>query len=265
MGLSSLPVKLAPPAAAPALARSAPQRPAPAAPPRPAPVAAARRQPEPAPASQSAPARVELFVSQAFEGPELSREEKIRVLRELDEKQVKGCTKCRLHETRTHTVFGEGAPDAQLMFIGEGPGENEDLTGRPFVGRAGQKLDEMIGAMGLSREQVFIGNIVKCRPPGNRVPAPDEVETCTPYLLRQIEVIRPKVIVTLGLPASQYMLKSKTSMGRMRGQWHDWRGIKLMPTYHPAYILRNYTVETRKAVWSDLQKVMAELGLKPRP
>lgn len=265
MGLSSLPVKPAPPADTPAMARSTPRHPAPATPPRPAPVAAAHRQPDPTPAQPPARAPVELFVSRALlDGPEASREEKIRVLREMDEKQVKGCTRCRLHETRTHTVFGEGAPDAQLMFIGEGPGENEDLTGRPFVGRAGQKLDEMIGAMGLKREQVFIGNIVKCRPPGNRVPAPDEVETCTPYLLRQIEVIRPKVIVTLGLPASQYMLKSKTSMGRLRGQWHDWRGIKLMPTYHPAYILRNYTIETRKAVWSDLQKVMAELGLKPK-
>lgn len=207
---------------------------------------------------------VELIVAPAFAGPELSREEKTRLLKELDERNVKGCTKCRLHETRTHTVFGEGDPDAKLLFIGEGPGESEDLSGRPFVGRAGQKLDEMIGAMGLKREQVFIANIVKCRPPGNRVPASEEVETCTPYLLRQIEIIRPRVIVTLGLPATKYMLNLNLTMGRMRGQWHDWRGIKLMPTYHPSYILRNYTVETRKAVWSDLQKVMAELGLSAR-
>ena len=153
--------------------------------------------------------------------------------------------------------------DAQIVFIGEGPGETEDQTGRPFVGRAGQKLDEMIAAMGLRREQVYICNVVKCRPPENRQPLTDEVEACTQYLVKQLEIIRPKVIVTLGLPATQFMLQSKMSMGRMRGQWHEWRGIKLMPTFHPAYILRNYTVETRKAVWSDLQKVMAELRLSP--
>ncbi|MGE5610648.1 MAG: uracil-DNA glycosylase [Bacillota bacterium] len=193
----------------------------------------------------------------------LTREEKIRQLAALNEQQVKGCTRCRLHQQRTHTVFGEGDPDAALCFIGEGPGESEDLSGRPFVGRAGQKLDEMIAAMGLTRDQVFIANVVKCRPPGNRAPAPDEVDACTPYLERQLQIIRPKVIVTLGLPATRYVTKSALSMGRMRGQWHSWRGIKVMPTYHPAYMLRNYTVETRKAVWSDLQKVMAELGLKP--
>jgi DNA polymerase len=120
----------------------------------------------------------------------------------------------------------------------------------------------MIGAMGLKREQVYIANIVKCRPPGTRAPAPDEVETCTPYLVRQIEIVRPKVIVTLGLPAAKYMLSSNSTMGRLRGQWHEWRGIKLMPTFHPAYLLRSYTVENRQAVWSDLQKVMDEIGLK---
>jgi DNA polymerase len=181
----------------------------------------------------------------------------------MNDQEVNGCTRCRLSQQRTHTVFGEGDPDAAICFVGEGPGENEDLSGRPFVGRAGQKLDEMIAAMGLRRDQVFIANVVKCRPPGNRAPAPDEVDTCTPYLERQLEIIRPKVIVTLGLPATRYVTKLELSMGRMRGQWHSWRGIKVMPTYHPAYMLRNYTVETRKAVWSDLQKVMAELGLKP--
>jgi DNA polymerase len=199
--------------------------------------------------------------SAAFTGPALPRDEKLRLLNDLNQTQVANCARCRLCEKRTQTVFGEGAVDAQLMFIGEGPGETEDQTGRPFVGRAGQKLDEMIGAMGLRRDQVYICNIVKCRPPGNRQPAADEIEACTPYLMRQIEVIRPKVIVTLGLPATQYMLQSKISMGRLRGQWHQWRGIKLMPTFHPSYILRVYTMETRKAVWSDLQKVMAELGL----
>ena len=117
---------------------------------------------------------------------------------------------------------------------------------------------------GLKREQVYIANIVKCRPPQNRAPAPDEVETCTPYLVRQIEIVRPKAIVTLGLPASKYMLSSNLSMGKLRGQWHEWRGIKLMPTFHPAYLLRSYTVENRQAVWSDLQKVMDEIGLKPK-
>jgi DNA polymerase len=119
----------------------------------------------------------------------------------------------------------------------------------------------MIAGMGLRRQQVFIGNIVKCRPPDNRVPAPDEVETCTPYLVRQLEIIRPKVIVTLGLPASQYMLRTRSPMKQLRGRWHDWRGIRLMPTFHPAYLLRSYTEENRRAVWDDLKKVMAALGL----
>jgi len=122
-------------------------------------------------------------------------------------------------------------------------------------------LNKWIAAMGLKREQVYIANIVKCRPPGNRVPAPDEVATCTPYLQRQLEIIRPKVIVTLGLPSAKYMLQSSLSMGRLRGQWHEWRGIKLMPTFHPAYVLRSYNEQTRSAVWSDLKQVMAELNL----
>jgi uracil-DNA glycosylase family 4 len=193
--------------------------------------------------------------------PVLGSAEKGARLTAMNENEVRGCTKCRLCETRTHTVFGEGDPDARIFFIGEGPGETEDKTGRPFVGRAGELLNKMIGGMGLNREQVYIANIVKCRPPNNRVPAPDEVATCTPYLERQLEIIRPSAIVTLGLPSSQYMLHSKLSMGKLRGQWHDWRGIKLMPTYHPAYVLRNPTYETRAAVWSDLKQVLAALGL----
>jgi DNA polymerase len=199
--------------------------------------------------------------SGSFDAPLLSTDEKRQRLIAMEEKEVRGCTKCRLCETRTHTVFGEGDVDAKIFFIGEGPGETEDQTGRPFVGRAGELLNKMIAGMGLGREQVFIANIVKCRPPNNRVPAPDEVATCTPYLTRQLEIIRPRAIVTLGLPASQYMLQTKLSMGKLRGQWHSWRGIKLMPTYHPAYVLRNPTVETRAAVWSDLKQVLAELGL----
>jgi DNA polymerase len=231
-------------------------------------------------ALQQAPgaASIDLFVASDSPAalPPLPREEKTRLLAELEEQQVRICPKCRLAETRTQTVFGEGDVDAPIFFIGEGPGETEDKTGRPFVGRAGQLLDQMIVAMGLKRGQVYIANIVKCRPPGNRAPAPDEVETCTPYLVRQIEIIRPKVIVTLGLPAAKYMLSSNwapnrdpsrlgtLTMGRLRGQWHEWRGIKLMPTFHPAFLLRSYTVENRQAVWSDLQKVMDEIGLKGR-
>ena len=194
-------------------------------------------------------------------GDPLPPAERAIALQQLDAGQVKGCTKCRLSETRTHTVFGEGAADARLMFIGEGPGENEDLSGRPFVGKAGQLLDKMIGAMGLSREQVYICNIVKCRPPNNRQPAADETAACTPYLLEQVSVIRPEVIVTLGLPSTQYVLSTKNSMSKMRGKWHSWRGIKVMPTYHPAYVLRQYTPQTREAVWGDLKLVLAELKL----
>ena len=197
----------------------------------------------------------------AFDAPPLAPDEKRARLIALDNNEVRGCTKCRLCEQRKQTVFGEGDPDAKLFFIGEGPGENEDRTGRPFVGRAGEQLDRWIAAMGLKREQVMIANIVKCRPPGNREPAPDEVATCTPYLMRQLEIVRPRVIVTLGRPSSQHMLQSKLSMSRLRGQWQQWRGIKLMPTYHPAYVLRQYTYETRSAVWGDLKQVMAELGL----
>jgi uracil-DNA glycosylase family 4 len=200
-----------------------------------------------------------------FDAPPLTADEKRQRLVALDANEVRGCTKCRLCETRTNTVFGEGDPDARIFFIGEGPGENEDLQGRPFVGRAGDLLNKWIAAMGLAREQVYIGNIVKCRPPNNREPAPDEVATCTPYLQRQLEVVRPRVIITLGRPSAQYMLQSKLAMGKLRGNWHAWRGIKLMPTYHPAYVLRQYTVETRGAVWADLQKVMAELGLPVPP
>ena len=179
---------------------------------------------------------------------------------QLNDTQVKGCKKCRLCEKRTNTVFGEGSLTAELLFIGEGPGEDEDLTGRPFVGRSGQLLGKMIVAMGLTRETVFIANVVKCRPPGNRAPEPDEIAACTPYLLKQIETIRPKVIVTLGLPATQFMLQTPRPMKEMRGVWQTWRGIKLMPTYHPSYVLRSYTPNVRGAVWGDLQKVMEELG-----
>jgi uracil-DNA glycosylase family 4 len=210
---------------------------------------------------ESAPVFIPLPSAPGFTAPLLERGEKIVRLQMMDDDEVKGCTRCGLHETRTRTVFGEGDPDAKIFFVGEGPGENEDLTGRPFVGRAGQLLDKMIAGMGLSRQQVYIGNIVKCRPPNNRVPGAGEVATCTPYLERQLEIIRPRVIVTLGRPATTYMLNSKASMGSLRGRWQSWRGIKLMPTFHPSYVLRSYTEEVRAAVWSDLKQVLVELGM----
>lgn len=202
-----------------------------------------------------------LDITSPFNEALLPAEQRKVLLDQLNDTQVKSCQKCRLCEKRTNTVFGEGSLTAKLLFIGEGPGEDEDLTGRPFVGRSGQLLGKMIVAMGLTREQVFIANVVKCRPPGNRAPQPDEIAACTPYLLQQIQTIRPQVIVTLGLPATQFMLQTTRPMKDMRGIWQTWRGIKLMPTYHPSYVLRSYTPNVRGAVWSDLQKVMVELGL----
>ena len=209
----------------------------------------------------AAPELIPSPVAPTFDSPVLSREEKHSRLQVMNQREVSVCTGCRLHQTRTNTVFGEGDVDAKVFFVGEGPGEEEDRTGRPFVGRSGKLLDKMIVGMGLSRERVFIANIVKCRPPGNRVPGTDEVTTCTPYLERQLEIVRPRVIVTLGHPAAKYMLGCKETMGRLRGHWHSWRGIKLMPTFHPSYVLRVYTEEVRGAVWSDLQQVLVELGM----
>ena len=169
------------------------------------------------------------------------------------------CTRCKLHGGRTKLVFGVGNPHAGLMFVGEGPGAEEDLRGEPFVGRAGQKLDEMIKAIGLTRAEVYIANVVKCRPPNNRDPEPDEVATCSPFLLRQIEAIGPKVIVTLGLPAARTLLGLKGGIGAARGTWHSFRGIPVMPTFHPAYLLRAYTMENRRKVWEDLQAARTKL------
>jgi DNA polymerase len=220
----------------------------------------------PAAPTGGAPTLLPIVDDAPFTSPILSREEKIKALADLDQNFVKGCTRCGLSRTRDKTVFGEGDPDAPVMFIGEGPGKDEDASGRPFVGRAGQKLNDMIGAMGLKREQVFIANIVKCRAfmpdiGKDRPPSEEETAACTPYLVKQVETIRPKVIVTLGLPSTRYLLKSKASMTSMRGTWHAWRGIKVMPTWHPAYVLRNYTEQTRREVWDDLKKVLVELSL----
>jgi uracil-DNA glycosylase len=172
------------------------------------------------------------------------------------------CTRCKLHKARTKIVFGTGNPHADLMFVGEGPGRDEDLSGEPFVGRAGKLLTDMIKAMGLQREDVYIANVVKCRPPENRLPEKDEITTCSPFLMRQIDAIRPKVICTLGSCSAQTLLQTAQGISKLRGEWFDFRGVKLMPTYHPAYLLRNPAAKPE--VWKDLQKVMAVLGLQPK-
>lgn len=170
------------------------------------------------------------------------------------------CTRCVLHKGRTNLVFGVGNVNADLMFVGEGPGADEDAQGEPFVGRAGQLLNNMISAMGLRREDVYIANMVKCRPPGNRTPERDECDTCSPFLMRQIEVIKPKVIVALGAVAAKNLLAVNDSMANLRGRWYDFRGARLAVTYHPAYLLRD--PRQKKEAWKDLQRVMTYLGLK---
>lgn len=255
-------------AAAPAVAAPAPATPAavaPEAPPASSPAAAASARPA---------ATASLFAAAPDLPPlcdrELSQAEAAAALADLDARLVKPCTRCRLHAQRRQTVFGVGAPRAELVFVGEGPGAEEDAQGLPFVGRAGQLLTRMIAAMTLTREQVYICNVVKCRPPGNRTPADDEMETCCPYLFRQLAIIRPKVIVALGRPATQTLLMTKTAIGKLRGQMHDFPppalahvGLppaRLMPTFHPAYLLRNPA--EKHAAWADLQVVMKFLGLR---
>ena len=169
------------------------------------------------------------------------------------------CTKCRLAKTRTQVVWGTGDPNAALMFIGEAPGRDEDLKGEPFVGRAGQLLTDIIKAMKLSREQVYIANVIKCRPPENRNPEPDELEACRPYIQRQVALINPQVIVTLGKFALQSLTGRVNAVSAARGVWTEYNGIRVMPTYHPAYLLR--TPSAKKDVWNDMKKVMTELGI----
>ncbi|MDP8236161.1 MAG: uracil-DNA glycosylase [Candidatus Erginobacter occultus] len=169
--------------------------------------------------------------------------------------ELRVCRKCPLSGTRNHTVPGEGGNRQQVLFIGEGPGRDEDLSGRPFVGRSGKLLDKILAAVSLGREDIYITNIVKCRPPGNRDPEPAEVIACRPFLETQIKLLRPRLIVTLGLPAARTLLESTDSLGRLRGRFHDYQGIPLLPTYHPAYILRSYTVENRKKAWEDIKMV----------
>jgi len=171
--------------------------------------------------------------------------------------EVGECTRCKLHSTRTRLVFGVGADETPLMFVGEAPGAEEDRRGEPFVGAAGQLLDKMIAAMGWTRETVYIANVLMCRPPGNRDPQPDEVSQCLPFLHRKIEVIRPRIIVALGKPATHALLSTSAPISALRGRFHEFRGIKVMPTFHPAFLLRS--PDRKRDAWSDLKQVIEEL------
>ena len=195
----------------------------------------------------------------ALDSPLPAVQDKPEALKAIRE-DIGDCTRCRLHKGRTNLVFGVGNVNADIMFVGEGPGADEDAQGEPFVGRAGQLLNNMIAAMGIKREDVYIANVVKCRPPGNRTPEKDECDTCSPFLMRQIDVIRPKVIVALGAVAAKNLLALNDSMANLRGQWYEFRGAKLAVTYHPAYLLRD--PRQKKEAWKDLQMVMKYLGLQ---
>jgi uracil-DNA glycosylase len=190
--------------------------------------------------------------------PESQVADPVQALRMIRE-DIGDCTRCVLHKQgRKQIVFGVGNPRAELMFIGEAPGADEDMQGEPFVGRAGQLLNNMIKAMGILRENVYIANIIKCRPPGNRQPERDECETCSPFLMRQIEVVKPKVIVALGAVAAKTLLAVNAPMSELRGRWYEFRGTKLAVTYHPAFLLRD--PRQKKETWKDLQMAMKELG-----
>ncbi|MGA8410060.1 MAG: uracil-DNA glycosylase [Candidatus Acidiferrales bacterium] len=208
----------------------------------------------PAPAAVVAPASVPSL----FESLDRVADDTLPRIRE----DIGDCTRCKLHKGRTNIVYGVGNPKAELVFVGEGPGHDEDIKGEPFVGRAGKLLTQMIEAMNLRRGDVYIANVVKCRPPENRLPEKDEIATCSPYLLRQLDVIKPKVICALGSCAAQTLLQTTQGISKFRGEWFDFRGAKLIATYHPAYLLRNPPAKSE--VWKDLQKVMALLGLQPR-
>ena len=208
------------------------------------------------PKKQSIAPAQELSVAKSVIAPE-KREAALKVIRE----EIGDCKRCPLAFAGRHTiVFGEGDPNTRLMFVGEGPGADEDMQGRPFVGRAGQLLNNMINAMGLQREEVYIANIVKCRPPQNRTPEPVEANTCSQFLFQQIDVIRPEILVALGSTAATYLLGGKASLSSLRGRLHQARGSKLIVTYHPAYLLRD--PRQKKEAWADLQIAMKELGLK---
>jgi DNA polymerase len=216
-------------------------------------------QPAPSQEDQPIPARRTFptppQVSEAI--PSAERAAALQLIRD----DIGDCTRCALHTGRHKLVFGDGSPAARLMFVGEGPGADEDAQGIPFVGKAGQLLNNMITAMGLKREEVYIANVVKCRPPGNRTPEPDEANTCTPFLFRQIDVVRPQVLVALGATAATYLLGQRQPLAGLRGRVHAFRGTQLIVTYHPAYLLRD--PRQKKEAWADLQIAMRELGLKP--
>jgi len=204
------------------------------------------------PTAAAAPLAVASPVAVADESIQLGRRTLPQIRDELGD-----CTRCKLHTTRRNIVFGVGAADAPLMFVGEGPGEQEDLRGEPFVGRAGELLDRMIEAMGWTRQAVYIANVVKCRPPNNRNPQPDELAACTPFLDAQIRAIAPRIIVTLGRPAANHVLSKDAPISSLRGKFHDRAGVKVMPTFHPAYLLRD--PDKKRETWSDLKQVIAEL------
>ena len=208
----------------------------------------------PEPATSSAPEATEEDLARRRETPDLPAEEIVRIgdLARLREVAL-GCTRCRLAESRNQVVFGEGDPAAAVMVVGEAPGAEEDRTGRPFVGRAGKMLDLLLRSIGFEREQVYICNVLKCRPPGNRNPRPDEVETCSPYLLRQVEMVAPSAILACGTFAAQTLLETGTPIGKLRGTAHDYHGVPLVPTYHPAALLRNPAWV--RLAWEDAQRV----------
>ena len=207
----------------------------------------AARGPAPAPLAEAAAPAVPLDPA--------ARAARLEVLRT----EVAACTRCLLHAGRTQTVFSRGTGSSGVFFVGEGPGEDEDRQGLPFVGKAGQLLDKMIAAMGIGRDEVWVGNVVKCRPPGNRKPEPDEMAACKPYLVEQLGLLEPKVIVALGATAVQGLLGVTMGITRIRGQWRLWQGkVPVMPTFHPAYLLRNPAA--KREVWDDLQAVLKQLG-----
>jgi uracil-DNA glycosylase len=236
--------------------------------------AAAQRAPEPAPLPTDSPSvfgHTTIFGEEpaipprksiapapeiAAAVPAADRVAALQIIRD----EMGDCTRCALHKGRNKLVFADGDPNARLMFVGEGPGADEDAQGLPFVGKAGQLLNNMIAAMGLKREEVYIANVVKCRPPGNRTPEPDEANTCTPFLFRQIDVVRPEVLVALGATAATYLLGHRQPLAGLRGRIHEFRGTKLIVTYHPAFLLRD--PRQKKEAWADLQIAMKELGLK---
>lgn len=238
--------------------------PEPAARPEPAASPSASPPTEPAPASPPPVPAVSESIPSALIEELVALEDRSEALARLEAEVLGDCRRCRLAGARRQIVFGVGNPYARLMFVGEGPGAEEDRQGEPFVGKAGQLLDRIIAAMGLKREQVYIGNVVKCRPPDNRTPLPDEMATCLPFVEAQIRVIRPELIVALGRTALEGLIgRTVGGIIRVRGQWFEHRGIPVKATFHPAYLLRN--VEAKRPVWEDMQDVMARLEIAPPP